>query len=141
VFDVQPGIFTYTVSGSDKLYGAVIHASDGTYVTPSNPAQQGERYYMVVTGLGLVTPAASTGATGTGSQDVNLPIIVGVSDGGVPVLSARYLIGSVGAYLVEFEIPLDSPVGTDRSLAIAALDGDQYKFGNPVFLPGVIAAP
>lgn len=141
VFNVQPGIFTYTMPGSNKLYGAVIHASDGTYVTPTNPAQQGERYYVVVTGLGQVAPAASTGSTGTGSQNVNLPIIIGVADRGVPVLSARYLIGSVGAYIVEFQLPLDSPVGTDQSLAIAALDGDQYKFGNPVFLPKVIAAP
>ncbi len=141
VFDVQPGIFTYMVPNNDKVYGAVIDAADGTYVTPTNPARQGGRYYMIVTGLGLVTPATSSGATGTGSQDVNLPVIVGVSDGGVPVLSARYLMGSVGAYLVEFEIPMDSPVGTDRSLAIAALINGSYKFGNPVFLPGVIAAP
>ena len=129
--------------GNNKLYGAVIRAVGRHLRTPTNPARQGERYYMVVTGLGQVTPAAATNSAGTGSQDVNLPIIVGVSDRGVPVLSARYLIGTVGAYLIEFQIPLDAPIGPDQALAVAALNkrARHIVFGNPVFLPGVIAGP
>ncbi|MCU1336220.1 MAG: hypothetical protein JWO19_1801 [Bryobacterales bacterium] len=139
VFAVQPGIFTYA-GPNNKPYGAVIRALDGSYVTPSNPARRGERYYMVATGLGQGTPTIITNSAGTGSQNVNLPIVVGVSDRGVPVLSARYLVGSIGAYLVEFQIPADAPTGTDQSLALAALtnNGTTFVFGNPVFLPGVI---
>ena len=76
VFAVQPGIFT-SPGSNGKQYGAVIRAVDGTYVTPSNPAQRGERCYMVVTGLGQVTPAATTNSAGTGAaQNMNVPMLV-----------------------------------------------------------------
>jgi uncharacterized protein (TIGR03437 family) len=141
VLAVQPGIFTYA-GPNGKLYGAVIRAVDGSYVTPSNQARQGDRLYLVVTGLGQGTPAIITNSAGTGAQNVNLPIAVGVHDNGVPVLSARYLVGSIGAYLVDFQIPLDAPTGPDQSLAIAARVNDTtFVFGNSVFLPGVIAGP
>ena len=139
---VQPGIFSYA-GPNNKLYGAVISAVDGSYVTPSNPARRGERYFVVVTGLGLVTPAPVTNAAGTGSQDVVLPTVVGLSNNGIAVISARYMAGFIGAYLVEFEVPLDSPIGPDQALAVAAgpFSDGTYIFGNPVFLPGVIAVP
>jgi uncharacterized protein (TIGR03437 family) len=142
VLAVQPGIFAYAGS-NNKIYGTVISAADGSLVTLSNPARQGGKYFLYATGLGVVTPVAGTNAVGTGSQDVNLPIVVGVADRGVPVLFARYLAGAVGAYLVEFQLPADAPTGVDQSLALAALvdNGITYKFGNPVFLPAVAGAP
>jgi uncharacterized protein (TIGR03437 family) len=136
VFPIQPGIFTYPGPNS-KLYGAVIRESDGSYVTPSSLAHRGEKYYMVVTGLGQTTPAAITNAAGTGAQAVNVPIVVGVKDLGVPVLSVRYLERYIGAYLIEFQIPVDAPLGTDQALAVAAFVNGNYIFGNSVFLPGV----
>jgi uncharacterized protein (TIGR03437 family) len=142
VFAVQPGIFTF--AGPDNIpYGAVIRAADGSYVTPSNPARRGDRLYMVVTGMGQTTPPISTNSAGTGSQNITLPVVVGISDRGVPVLSARYLVGSIGAYLIEFQVPGDSPIGTNQSLAVAVLTNNSttYVFGNPVFLPAVAAAP
>ncbi|HSP67088.1 MAG TPA: Ig-like domain-containing protein [Bryobacteraceae bacterium] len=138
VFAVQPGIFTY--AGPNNIpYGAVIRAVDGSYVTPSNPARRGERLYMVVTGMGQGTPTIVTNSAGTGTQNIALPVVVGISDRGVPVLSARYLFGSIGAYLIEFQVPTDSPVGPNQSLAVAVLtnNGTNYVFGNPVFLPAV----
>jgi len=138
VFAVQPGIFTFA-GPNNKAYGAVIRKVDGSYVLPSNPARQGERYYMVVTGLGQVTPAAFTNSAGTGLQDVNVPIIVGLKDSGVPVISARYMLGAIGAYLIEFQIPADAPLGPDQSLAVAATVNDNLVFGNSVFLPAVVA--
>ena len=141
VFNVQPGIFTYA-GPNNKPYGAVIRASDGTYLTPSNPARRGDRLYMVVTGLGQVTPTATTNSAGTGSQNVNLPIAVGINDRAVPVLSARYLFGSIGAYLIEFQVPNDATLGNDQDLLIAALvNGTTYVFGNVAFVPGVVAGP
>ena len=138
VLPVQPGIFTYA-GPNGKLYGAVIREADGSYVTPSNLAHQGQKYYMVVTGLNQTTPAIVTNSAGTiGVQNVNLLVEVGVHDNGVPVLSARYLFGSVGAYLVEFQIPANAPLGTDQSLAVVAfINGTTPVFGNSVFLPGV----
>ena len=141
VLAVQPGIFTYP-GPNNKPYGAVIRASDGSYLTPSNPARRGDRLYMVVTGLGQVTPAALTNSAGTGSQNVNLPIAVGINDRGVPVLSARYLFGSIGAYLIEFTVPEDATLGNEQDLLIAALvNGTTYVFGNVAYIPGVVAGP
>jgi adhesin/invasin len=141
VLVVQPGIFTYA-GPNGKAYGAVIREADGSYITPSNLARQGDKLLMVVTGLGQATPTLITNSAGTGSQNVNLQIVVGVHDNGVPVLSARYLVGFIGAYLVEFQLPPDAPLGTDQSLAVAArLSDGSLRFGNPVFMPGVIAGP
>jgi uncharacterized protein (TIGR03437 family) len=138
VFAVQPGIFTFA-GPNNKLYGAVIRKVDGSYVLPSNPARQGETYFMVVTGLGQVTPVALTNSAGNGLQNVNVPMIVGLKDSGVAVISARYLVGAIGAYIVEFQIPADAPLGPDQSLAVAAIVNDNFIFGNPVFLPAVVA--
>jgi len=138
VFAVQPGIFTYP--GPNNIpYGAVIRKVDGSYVTPSNPARRGERLYMVVTGMGQGTPTIVTNSAGTGNQNIALPVVVGISDRGVPVLSARYLFGSIGAYLIEFQVPTDSPVGINQSLAVAALtnNGTTFVFGNQAYLAAV----
>ena len=138
VFAVQPGIFTF--AGPNNIpYGAAIRAVDGSYVTPSNPARRGERLYMVVTGMGQGTPTIVTNSAGTGNQNIALPVVVGISDRGVPVLSARYLFGSIGAYLIEFQVPTDSPVGVNQSLAVAALtnNGTTFVFGNQAYLAAV----
>jgi uncharacterized protein (TIGR03437 family) len=138
VFQVQPGIFTF--AGPNNIpYGAVIRKVDGSYVTPSNPARRGERLYMVVTGMGQGTPTIVTNSAGTGSQNIALPVVVGISDRGVPVFSATYLFGSIGAYLIEFQVPTDSPVGTNQSLAVAALtnNGTTFVFGNQAYLAAV----
>jgi uncharacterized protein (TIGR03437 family) len=143
VFALQPGIFT--VPGSNgKLYGTVIRAVDGTYVTQSNPAQRGERCYIVVTGLGQAAPAVATNSAGTGAaQNTNVPMLIFLNGNAVGALSARYLFGSIGSYVVEFKIPADAPIGPDQSLLVVGLlnDGNDFVVGNTVLLPGVIAAP
>jgi uncharacterized protein (TIGR03437 family) len=136
VFTAQPGMFTW-LGPNNKPYGSVISAKDGSYVTPSNLARRGEMYYMVATGLGQVTPPTLTDAAGIGNQNVNLPVIIGVDNAGVPVISAQYLPGSIGEYVVEFQIPMDAPTGTDQPLAIAVTLNGQTVFGNPAYLPGV----
>ena len=137
VLQAQPGIFTFQ-GATGKAYGAVIRALDGSYVTPTNPAHRGETYYLVVTGLGLVNPPTATNSTGIAGQDVVVQVIVGVHDAGVPVISAQYLVGWIGAYIVGFQIPADAPTGPDQTLAIAAIVNGQVVFGNPAFLAGVI---
>lgn len=141
VLVVQPGLFVSAISANNKSYGYVISETDGTLVTAANPARRGQKYVIYVTGLGQATPTISTNTVGTG-QNVNLPVIVGINNGGVPVLSARYVTGTIGAYLVEFQIPLDAQVGVDQALAVAAVlndgsDFSDFKFGNPLFLPAV----
>lgn len=139
VLQGQPGIFTYQ-GPTGRTYGAVIRAADGSYVTPSNPARRGETYYLVVTGLGQTTPPAITNSAGVAGQTVNLQVVVGVNNAGVPVLSGQslYLVGSIGVYIVGFQIPLDAPTGPDQPLAVGLIINGQLVFGNSVFLPGVI---
>jgi len=139
VFAVQPGIFTYT-GPNNKVYGGVIREVDGTYVTAANPAHPGEKVYVVVTGLGQATPALITNSAGTGSQNVNLPTAVFLSGTGFPALSARYMFGWVGAYLIEFQIPKDSPTGPDQKLLVVETSPDGNDFlgvSNTVLLPAV----
>jgi len=138
VFQAQPGIFTYA-GPNNKLYGAVIRAQDGSYVTPSNLARRGETYYLVATGLGQVNPPTLTNAAGTGAQTVPSAVLVGVNNAGVPTNPAQYLQGSIGVYVVGFQIPAGAATGTDQPLALAIVINGQNVFGNQVlFLPGVI---
>jgi len=119
VFRAAPGIFETPASGSQRAYAAVIR-SDGSYVTPANPALRGEVVYAAMTGLGLVNPATGTNRTGTGGQLVNAGLVVGVNDQGVRIVSASYAISMVGVYWVGFEVPADSAPGLFRSFSVAA---------------------
>jgi uncharacterized protein (TIGR03437 family) len=139
---VEPGIFYYTGSNG-KPYGVVISAADGSYVTPSNYAVRGGKYFLLVTGLGQATPTLVSNNTGQ-DQTVNLNTVVGVSNAGVAVISAEYSPGLVGVYAVEFQIPTTTatgapwPTGPDQPLAIyAILPNGQQVFGNGTFLPGI----
>jgi uncharacterized protein (TIGR03437 family) len=136
VFAVQPGIF---VVDSNKQHGWVVRA-DGNLVTITNPARRGDHLFAILTGLGqTTTPAIVTGSPGTGLQNVNLSVGVQVSGNGVPVPSARYLAGFLGAYIVEFEIPSDSPIGLDQTLLIAEIVNGVPVYSNQLLLPAVIA--
>jgi uncharacterized protein (TIGR03437 family) len=137
VVAVKPGLFTF-MGPNNRLYGAVIRA-DGTYVTPSNFLRRGERSFIVVTGLGQVTPATTTNSAGRVDppQNVNVPVIIGLNNAGITATSAVYLPGSIGVYLVEFTVPLDAAPGVDQPLTMAVQVGGQFIFGNAAFLPGV----
>lgn len=129
----QPGIFEYTSGG--RKYGIVLH-DDGTYVTPQNPARRGERLKMFLTGLGPVTRRAVTGSAGVGGQTVDATLVVGVNNAGVRIVSAEYLIGEVGVYVVTFDVPTDTQAGPAQPLALAVNlpDGSQI-FANGSIIP------
>ncbi|MEO5924839.1 MAG: hypothetical protein ABIR70_13550 [Bryobacteraceae bacterium] len=142
VFAGQPGIFTY--AANNKIYGAVIRLKDGNYITPNNLAPTGENFYLILTGLGLVSPSTATNSAGN-DQVVSLTTQVGVNNAGVPTLPARYLRGSIGVYYVEFSIPKTSTAApgtvllTDTPLAAFVNINGVPVFSQPgVLLPGVI---
>lgn len=122
VFRAAPGIFETAATASQRAYAAIIRP-DGTYVTPTNPARRGEVVIAAVTGLGQTTPPAVTNAVGNGGQLVAAPLIVGVNDQGVRIVSASYAQGMIGVYWVAFEIPADAATGTYRSFSMAADNG------------------
>ncbi len=135
ILQAQPGIF-YSIGSNGTNYGEVID-SNGNYVTATNPAKRGQNYYIIATGLGQVTPAASTDSVGVNGQNVAQQVIVGVSNFGVPVLAAYYQPGVVGIYVIEFTIPLTNPSGVDQPLALAVVVNGQTIFGNTVYLNSV----
>ena len=80
------------------------------------------------------------GATGIPGavQNVNLTPVVGLDVFGVGVVSATYLPGSVGVYLVQFTIPSDFPVtGPDKNLSIGQTVNGQTVFGKAVLIGGI----
>jgi uncharacterized protein (TIGR03437 family) len=119
VLRTQPGIFETDPGNGVRRYAA-LQRPDGSWVTAENPARRGEVLKALVTGLGSVTPATDTNRAGLAGQLVQAPMIVGVNDAGVRLVSAEYAVGMMGVYVVAFEVPLDAATGQYRSLAIAA---------------------
>jgi len=114
VLYAQPGIFE-TVSADGRRY-AVVARPNGTFVSPTNPAKRGEILRLYATGLGPVLPLAGTNQPGVPGQAVFLPVIVGVANAGVRVVSAEYAQNMIGIYVVTFELPADARTGTEVPL-------------------------
>ena len=134
VLPTQPGILNYA-GPNNTPYGFVISASDGSYVTPNNPAHRGGTYYLVLTGLGQTTPQITTNAAGTGNEVIPVAnVVVGVNNAGVPVNFAEYAPDQIGVYVISFTIPANAPTGTNQPLGVQV----NGVFGNASYLPGVI---
>jgi uncharacterized protein (TIGR03437 family) len=129
VLPVQPGIFE-TVIGGRRF--AVATRPDGSFIGPDNPAVRGEiiRFYAV--GLGQTTPATGTNRAGVPGQAVLAPMIAGLNDAGVRIVSAEYLQGSIGVYVVAIEVPATTAAGPAQSLGFAVQGPD----GNMVYANG-----
>jgi len=125
-----PGIFSTTNGG---VTYAVAQRPDGTYVSPTNPAQLGENITVYVTGLGQVTPATATGAAGIPGQVVVAPLLIGLNNSGVPLISANYVQGLTGVYAVTLHVPANNATGSAQPLAVIAYD----SAGNLYFSQGI----
>ena len=95
-----PGVFTNTYG---NVTIAVAVRSDGSYVSPTNPAQRGETIYVFATGLGQTTPPAATNTQGAG-QLVTATVITGLNNKGVPHTTVDYAPGLVGVYIVGVQV-------------------------------------
>ncbi|MBV9772178.1 MAG: Ig-like domain-containing protein, partial [Bryobacterales bacterium] len=120
-----PGVF-FTLIGNQKIPVAV--RSDGSYISPTNPAQLGEDISVFATGLGQVTPSASTGSAGIAGQTVTAPLLVGLSNSGVPIVSATYAQGTAGVYVITFHVPANSPTGPAEPFALVAYDSQSHTY-------------
>jgi uncharacterized protein (TIGR03437 family) len=126
-----PGIFQTTVSGQQI---AVAVRPDGSYVSASNPAHAGEVIQVFVTGLGQVSPAAATGNAGVPGQSVVGSVVVGLNNGGVPLISAVYAQNMVGVYILTMQVPIDTQTGPAQPLGVVAFDAA----GNTYFAQGSV---
>jgi uncharacterized protein (TIGR03437 family) len=129
----QPGIFENIING--QRYAVLQHQSDGSYVTPDNPARRGEQLKMFVTGIGTGNPAIGTNRAGLGGQQPDAIIsAVGVNNGGVRVIGSEYLPGAVGIYTITFEVPIDTAPGPYQNLGLIVADPADPN--TPIYAPG-----
>jgi uncharacterized protein (TIGR03437 family) len=140
VLPASPGIFQFT--DSDGKMRAVLIRPDGSFASVTNPAAPGEIVRMFVTGLGQTTPALFTNELDPLVLDssnnwvpqtltVVDPVIVGVDNGGVLVVSSTYSYDMVGVYQVDFQVPQNAAANNDSPFAIVLYEGTNVVYGNP----------
>jgi uncharacterized protein (TIGR03437 family) len=128
-----PGIFTSSYNG--KNYAVAVRP-DGSQVSPTNPAQRGENIQLYVTGLGQATPTIATGAVGVADQVMVAPLVVGLNNGGVPLVSAVYGPGLIGIYVVTLQVPADTQTGPYQPVGLIAYDSaNNAYFAQSTFIP------
>lgn len=119
-----PGVFTSTI-GNQTILVAV--RSDGSYVSPTNPAQTGETIYVFVTGLGQTAPPAVTNEPGAG-QAVSATVVTGLNNKGVPHTTVTYAPGLVGVYIVGVEVPATTQTGPSQPFGLILVDASGNKY-------------
>jgi uncharacterized protein (TIGR03437 family) len=134
---LTPGIFEMTDAQSRRY--AIIVKSDGSFVSPDNPAVRGENLTLYVSGLGAVTPATFTNRLGTGNQNVAAPIVVGVNNAGNSgAYTATLSPTLIGVYQITFQLDANAAAGTNVPLSISAQDVDGTRiFSNSTSIAAV----
>lgn len=139
VAQFSPGIFETVMSDNKKR--AVLQRADGSFVSLESPAQKGEKLRAYVTGLGRPVSASNvligSNQSGIPGDDATplVPIIVGVANQGVAVISAVYAQDLIGVYLVSFVLPSDAPSGKDIGLALAVNVNGNLLYSNSSEIP------
>ncbi|MCC7499950.1 MAG: hypothetical protein IT160_20390 [Bryobacterales bacterium] len=136
VKSIQPGLFENVDQSGNHL--AVLARPDGTLVTVNNPALRGEILRMYVTGLGQTSPATATNAVGIPGQTVVANLIGGVAAAGALVTDTEYATGTIGVYIVSFQLPAETKPGLNVPVSIAAQKPDgSYAFSNTPVIAAV----
>lgn len=133
VTPADPGIFEATANS--QRYAVLVKVSDGSYVTPQNPAAPGDTVILFAEGLGQATPAISTGTPGVVNQTLNAPVTVTVNGSTVTGATAVYQPQGTGVYLVTFQVPTGLATGIyPLTLTVPGTDGQTYS-GQGSFIP------
>lgn len=134
VADAAPGIFaTEFIPGVNQ--GVVVKA-DGSYVSPTNPAVQGETLTGFFTGLMPTTQLRVTNAVGVGQSADTSRIIIGLNNAGMPVVSAQYAPNLIGVYTIRFIVDSTAGSGDKQAYAIGIIDAaGRTIYGNSSTLP------
>jgi uncharacterized protein (TIGR03437 family) len=123
----SPGIFQAPMS--DGVSRAVIVRPDGSYVSLTNPARQGEIVVAFVTGLGPDVTSVSTHAVPapnivpTVASNVAPAgmVVPGVGGGGANLIYAKLSEDLPGVYLVAFQIPSSGTTGNNTPFSISLI--------------------
>lgn len=126
---IQPGLFE-AISSSGVRYAVAI-GDDGRYIAPGQGARPSEIVRVFVTGLGQTMPATGTNRAGVPGQAVAATMVMGFNNEGVRVVSAEYMVGVVGVYIVAFEVPSTATTGTKPVVvAVVTPDGTNLIYSN-----------
>ncbi len=130
---LAPGVFTSVYAG--KTYAVAVRP-DGSQVSPTNPAQRGENIQFYVTGLGQATPTIATGVPGVADQPIVSSMVVGLDNGGVPLISSVYGPGLIGVYVVTIQVPADIAPGPYQPVGIIGVDtSNNLYYAQPTYIP------
>lgn len=112
-----PGLFQQTVNGQN--YALVVHP-DGSLVTPSAPAQQGESLTLYGTGFGSTDPALLDGFALPASPPFTIVDPLSLQVAGVAIVpdSATALAGSVGLDVIQFHLTSAVPSGANANVYV-----------------------
>jgi len=124
----QPGLFE-TTDAQGRTYALAVRP-DGTTVSPENPARRGETIRVYAIGLGRTNPVIGTNRIGVPGLTVAAPVVVGLNDQSVRVVSAEYAPNMIGLYAVAFEVPQNTATGSTRGLVVAVSEGGNLIFSN-----------
>ncbi|HVW86301.1 MAG TPA: IPT/TIG domain-containing protein, partial [Bryobacteraceae bacterium] len=130
-YQTTPGIFTLAANGLG--YGAIEHATDGSVVTASHPAQPGETVSVFVSGLGSVFPPNPEGTAGPANPLSMTTNTINAYVNGYPATVgyaglAPYL---AGLYQVNVTIPSGVTAG-DNAIELIGPDSDAYQALIPI---------
>jgi uncharacterized protein (TIGR03437 family) len=129
-----PGIFETTAFGPRQA--VALHASDGSYVTPTNPAHHGENIIIYLTGLGQTTPATGTNQAGLANQQLaNTNIYAGLNNSGVPTGPVVAAPGLVGVYTLTLTVPNNAPTGNVPLNVVEYDSANNPYYAQGSFLP------
>jgi uncharacterized protein (TIGR03437 family) len=96
---------------------------DGTLVSQTSPAQQGEYLVMYLLGMGLTNTTVPSGASSP-ANPLALPMVTPVLTLGgtpVPIAFAGLTPGLVGLYQINMQVPQNAPAG--NQLLVVSQDG------------------
>ena len=126
-----PGLFQQSVAGQN--YGMVMHP-DGTPVTPTSPAQQGESLTLYGTGFGPTTPARLYGFAIPPNPPFVFTDPLSLQVAGVSITpdAAYALPGSVGVDVIQFHLDFGCASGGQRANVSVTVNGQP---SNIVVLP------
>ena len=132
-----PGIFQTEYNGMS--YTVAIRESDGSYISPTNPAHIGDTICVFATGLGQTTPMLATNSTGVANATLVYPIDVGLDNAGVRLVSAAPSQDQVGVFTVCMAVPTGTVTGSRQPVGIVVHTNPGVSkgdfFGNSTYIP------
>jgi len=139
VYHTTAGVFSDTANGLG--YGAVLHNSDYSLVTPSNPAVPGEAVDIFLTGLGDVFPSPPDGAAGPAppAQLAQTTVKPTASIGGA---GATVLFAGLAPGLAGYQVNIIVPTGLTAGDNVLEVDGaDSTTVETLISIAGSSSAP